>query len=31
MKFKEDDFKSLQNLAIELCEVTKEKLRAGDF
>ena len=31
MKFKEDDFKSLQNLAIELCEVTKEKLRTGDF
>lgn len=31
MKFTEDDFKSLQKLAIELREDTKEKLRTGDF
>lgn len=31
MKLTEEDFISLQKLAIELCEETKEKLRAGDF
>ena len=31
IKLTKEDFKSLQKLAIELCEETKEKLRAGDF
>lgn len=31
IKFTEEDFKTLQKLAIELCEDTKEKLRTGDF
>lgn len=31
IKLTKEDFISLQKLAIELCEDTKEKLRTGDF